>query len=143
MGTQLIGGPWDGYVYDSVLCPSQKTFQGFVYQLGPGPTGRTAYLYDAAASHRALIANDHDPQLAAQALNPQEGLRPDDTHDGMTVPVEVRRYPDRWELWATVGDTPTLVESLPRAAFADGDTDGLKQWVEASVDALAQEAMKG
>jgi hypothetical protein len=150
----LRGGPLDGHDGE-VQTPSPTEVRmgrggGFIYQLQGVKDGVVQYAYAAMASRAALIEAGVAPDLASFAMGDTYAARqllngdtpPEDT-DGMSVPVEVRRYPDRWELHAEVGGRQTLVESLPRGAFSDDDTDGLKQWVESSVDALAKEATKG
>lgn len=147
----LTGGPLDGHLGEAVDAPpvlnmSVGDRSGFIYRLAGLQDGVLQYRYDAPASRTALVEGGVAPSLAAFAVDaPQllNGTTPDPDHDGITVPTTVHRYADRWELWAEVGGVSQLVEKLPREAFPDDDTDGLKQWVEASVQALATEAMKG
>lgn len=149
----LRGGPLDGH-NGEVVTPSPDVLPigptgGFIYRLQGLKDGVLQYRYDAKASRRALVAAGVAPDLAAfavddvhtaqQLLNGQAPATPD---DGVAITVDVRRYADRWELWASLeGGQPMLLEQLPREAFPDDDTDTLKEWVEASTHALAQEAM--
>lgn len=150
----LRGGPMDGHDGE-VVTPSPEIVTmgangGFIYRLAGIKDGVVQYRYDAPASRRALVAAGVAPSLAAFAVDDTHaanlllnGSTPDPGETGMQVPVEVKRYSDRWELWANVNGKDVLVEKLPRSAFPDDDSDGIKQWVEASVQALAAEAMKG
>lgn len=148
----LRGGPLDGHDGE-VVTPSPDTLSmgaqgGFIYRLQGLKGGVLQYAYDAPASRRALVAAGVAPSLASFAdvgssyeagllLN---GAQPEP--EGVSITADVKRYADRWELWASVEGAPAvLLEQLPRSAFPDDDSDGLREWVEAATHALAQEAM--
>ncbi len=144
----LIGGPADGLDGEAVSPLPDVLLMGanggFVYRLDTVKDGRVRYRYDPKGTRARLLdlgmhpdllrQVDQDPAAAQLArvggrLEPQEQTAFD---------VQIHRHADRWELH--VGGR--LVEQQPRAAFADDDTEALKQWAEAAVHALAQEAMR-
>lgn len=148
---QLTGGPLDGADGEVVCAPAAPDHLfmgpsgGFVYTLRGVKDGQLQYRYDQSATRRKLTdlgvplslrdEATRDSRSAAGAMLAGGSHEPSTTFN-----VTVQQYADRFEL--LVGDT--LVEQQPREAFVNAagetDTEGLRQWAESAVHALAQEA---
>lgn len=143
----LIGGPLDGHDGEVVTPAPEHLLMGenggFVYRLETIKDGVVRFRYDPKGTRARLTDLGLHPNLldAADDRDTAGLLAAGARLDGApqtAFDVQIHRFEDRWELH--VGGT--LVEQQPRAAFGDDDTNGLAQWAEAAVHALAQEAMR-